>query len=143
MSIPLDRLYHFIDQTAREIYGEPVLIYRFWPHGSKNINDLNPTSRHSWTKTKIAPYVWCNDQEPLSYEFYSQQNSQDLDHEWGGLMKSLGQFDAPKNLIDTAIYKNEILQKLFGNSWVHIFCLDPLTSRIYSLRRDLTWQEYP
>ena len=50
--------------------------------------------------------------------------------------------DAPKKLIDKAIYKNEILQKLFGNSWVHIFCLDPITSKIYSLQRDLTWQEY-
>ncbi len=48
----------------------------------------------------------------------------------------------PKNLIDKAIYKNEILQKLFGNSWVHIFCLDPISSKIYSLQRDLSWKQY-
>ena len=29
---------------------------------------------------------------------------------------------ASKNLIDKAINKNEILQKLFINLWVHIFC---------------------
>jgi hypothetical protein len=98
MSIPLDRLYHFIDQTARKIYGEPVLIYRFWPHGSKNINDLNPTSRHSWTKTKTAPYVWCNDQEPLAYEFYSQQKYPFAETEWTDLMKSLDLFSSPQNL---------------------------------------------
>ena len=45
MSIPLDRLYHFIDQTARKIYGEPVLIYRFWPHGSKNIDNLSQLNK--------------------------------------------------------------------------------------------------
>ncbi len=49
---------------------------------------------------------------------------------------------APTSLIDKAIYKNEILQKLFGNSWVHLFCLDPKSSKIYSLQIDLTWKEY-
>ena len=49
---------------------------------------------------------------------------------------------APKNLIDKAIYKNEILQKLFGNNWVHIFCLDPNSGKIYFLHKDLTWEEY-
>jgi len=49
---------------------------------------------------------------------------------------------APTNMVDKAIYKNKILQKLFGNSWVHIFCLDPRNSKIYSLQEDLTWREY-
>ena len=49
---------------------------------------------------------------------------------------------APTNLIDKAIHKNEILQKLFGNSWVHLFCLDPKSSKIYLLQTDLTWKEY-
>ena len=41
MNIPLDRLYHYIRDIAKEIYGDRIIIYRFWPHGSKNINDLN------------------------------------------------------------------------------------------------------
>ncbi len=49
---------------------------------------------------------------------------------------------APVKLIDKAIHKNEILQKLFGNNWVHIFCLDPISSKIYSLQQDLSWKEY-
>ncbi len=49
---------------------------------------------------------------------------------------------APTKMIDKVIYRNEILQKLFSNSWVHIFCLDPINSKIYSLKRDLAWQEY-
>jgi hypothetical protein len=49
---------------------------------------------------------------------------------------------APSNMIDKAIHKNEILQKLFGNGWVHLFCLDPKSSKIYSLQQNLIWQEY-
>jgi hypothetical protein len=33
MSIPLDRLYHYIENIAKEIRGDDVLIYRFYPHG--------------------------------------------------------------------------------------------------------------
>ena len=47
MSIPLDRLYHYIESIAKEIRGDDVLIYRFFPHGSKNINDLNCTKNHT------------------------------------------------------------------------------------------------
>lgn len=49
---------------------------------------------------------------------------------------------APTRFIDKAIYKNEILQKLFGNSWVHVLCLDPQNNKIYSLQKDLIWKEY-
>ena len=74
MSIPLDRLYHFIQNIACETYGHAVVIYRFWPHGSKNIEDLNPmpTFWHSWADSQIHPAVWCHDQEPLAYELLSK-----------------------------------------------------------------------
>ena len=49
---------------------------------------------------------------------------------------------APTNLIDKAICKNEILQKLFSNGWVHLLCLDPKSGKIYCLKQDLIWQEY-
>jgi hypothetical protein len=75
MSIPLDRLYHFIDQTAREIYGEPVLIYRFWPNGSKNITDLNGLYKYTWIEYTCRPSLWCNDQEPLDHDHYSNHVS--------------------------------------------------------------------
>ena len=74
MFIPLDRLYQFINSTARDIYGDPVVIYRFWPHGSKNINDLTPLNQHKdWYEFMTTPYVWCHDQEPLNYEFYKDK----------------------------------------------------------------------
>ena len=46
MSIPLDRLYHYIHDVAEQVRGDYVLIYRFWPHGSKNIEDLSVLFSH-------------------------------------------------------------------------------------------------
>jgi hypothetical protein len=58
MSIPLDRLYHYILNVAQEIYNDRIIIYRFYPHGSKNINDLNNLheSEHGVTKQYILNY---------------------------------------------------------------------------------------
>ena len=69
MSIPLDRLYHYIESVAQEVYGD-TLIYRFWPHGSKNINDLAYFRTYPLTNTYIDPQIFCNDQEPLNYDLY-------------------------------------------------------------------------
>lgn len=71
MTIPLDRLYHFINNTAEEIYGDRVLIYRFYPHGSKNIDDLSLLYPiQTWKNLAIQPNLYCNDQEPLNFELY-------------------------------------------------------------------------
>jgi hypothetical protein len=73
MSIPLDRLYHYIENIAKEVRGDDVIIYRFYPHGSKKIEDLNPTRFVTPTERFILPSMYCNDQEPLNYEFYNNQ----------------------------------------------------------------------
>jgi hypothetical protein len=71
MSIPLDRLYHYIESVARENYKGDVIIYRFFPHGSKNINDLNPNLPLTWAEKSISLAVICYDQEPLQWELYN------------------------------------------------------------------------
>jgi len=79
MNIPLDRLYHYIQSVAEKIRGDCVIIYRFYPYGSKNINDLTnlkdfncEDDSKEWLNKTIFPLLWCNDQEPLDYEFYSK-----------------------------------------------------------------------
>jgi len=69
MSIPLDRLYHYIESVAQEVYGD-VLIYRFYPHGSKNITDLNLMKDYPRLNRSVDPELICNDQEPLNYKLY-------------------------------------------------------------------------
>jgi hypothetical protein len=76
MSIPLDRLYHYIESVAQEVYGD-TLIYLFYPYGSKNIKDLTGLigkNLSTWNSGPLHPHVFCNDQEILNYEFY-----QDID----------------------------------------------------------------
>ena len=71
MSIPLERLYHYIEDVAEEIFGDCVLIYRFSPDGSKKISDLKVLKvRDLWKHEVICSEIYCNDQEPLNYEFY-------------------------------------------------------------------------
>ena len=82
MTVPLDRLYHFIENIALEIHGDRVLIYRFFPHGSKNIQDLNRLHTYSWQETITSPAIWCHDQEPLNHEFYSKNLKPSFPNKW-------------------------------------------------------------
>lgn len=47
---------------------------------------------------------------------------------------------APRPLLDAVISAQPVLQKLFGNGWVQLACLDPETRQPYLLTRDLAWQ---
>jgi len=102
MNIPLDRLYQFINNLANEIYGDRVIIYRFWPNGSKNIQDLNHLDGelpNNWYDENITPAIWCNDQEPLDHEFYEKNLRQPgLSSKFFDLLKSLNVYVPPKNL---------------------------------------------
>lgn len=100
MSIPLDRLYHFIKNVIEKLRGDPIIIYRFYPHGSKNIENLNVlyNKTYSWEERNKFLQVYCNDQEPLDYEFYSK-NLRNLDHNaFVNLLKSIGQHRQHTNL---------------------------------------------
>lgn len=67
MSVPLDRLYNFVDSLC----GGDVIIYRFSPHGSKKITDLKLLKQHDPAKFSMTPRMICHDQEPLCYAYYS------------------------------------------------------------------------
>ena len=85
MYIPLDRLYHFIETVASEIYDNPVIIYRFWPHGSKNVQDLNSLKQGDWAQRQQMPGIWCHDQEPLNTVF----DKRNMEGTWIELLASL------------------------------------------------------
>ena len=74
MSIPLDRLYHYIDNIAKEI-TDNIIIYRFYPHGSKKLEDLNILAGPvAWEELALNISLYCNDQEPLNYKLYQNIN---------------------------------------------------------------------
>lgn len=70
MSIPLDQLYNYISDIATEMFGETIVIYRFYPHGSKKLEDLQEIKWHNWIELNLAPTLFCNDQEPLNFDYY-------------------------------------------------------------------------
>jgi hypothetical protein len=78
MTVPLDRLYHYIESVAEDIRGDAVIIYRFTPHGSKKIGDLRKLRNYLFLEYATSPHMYCNDQEPLDYEYY--QNIDIADH---------------------------------------------------------------
>lgn len=79
MTIPLDRLYDFIERIIKKVYNDHVVIYRFWPHGSKNLIDFRPASPISFEQVVCSPKLLCADQEPLMFDFY-QDKSPFIDH---------------------------------------------------------------
>jgi hypothetical protein len=82
MTIPLDRLYSFIQNTAETARGDSVLIYRFYPHGSKNIDDLKMIRPTTWAMGVLLPHIYCNDQEPLNYKLYCDQKKNLVSDFW-------------------------------------------------------------
>ena len=99
MTVPLDRLYHFIENVAQETHDGSVLIYRFSPDGSKNIQDLNRLYTVCWQDTITRPAVWCHDQEPLNHAYYSANLRRDPYSHWEEITDSTGKsLPAIKNL---------------------------------------------
>jgi hypothetical protein len=78
MSVPLDRLYDHLDCLC----NRDSVIYRFYPHGSKNLENLLNLKYQTWIEIMTLPMVICNDQEPLNFEFYKN-----LD-DWGNKSQS-------------------------------------------------------
>jgi uncharacterized protein YbcC (UPF0753/DUF2309 family) len=48
---------------------------------------------------------------------------------------------APRSILDSIIQEQPVLQKLFGNGWVQLACIEPDSRKKYLLNRNLTWQK--
>ncbi|MHB1082465.1 MAG: DUF2309 domain-containing protein [Prosthecobacter sp.] len=47
---------------------------------------------------------------------------------------------APRPMLDAIVQAQPVLQKLFGNGWVQLACIEPDSRRTSWLNRDLTWR---
>jgi ABC-type transporter MlaC component len=71
MSVPLDRLYNFL----HSLVDHDITIYRFWPHGSKKLEDLVPlVPRPNWPKEMTRLPVIFHDQEPLKFDYWNSDD---------------------------------------------------------------------
>ena len=69
MSVPLDRLYHYLADCV----NHDLLIYGWFPHGSRNLEDLDQLKDYSEFEWYNSPVAVFHDQEPLDYNRYSQE----------------------------------------------------------------------
>ena len=69
MSVPLDRLYHYL----ANIVNHDLVIYRWAPHGSRKLEDLVPLIDSSDSQVLTVPIMICHDQEPLIWNLYSRE----------------------------------------------------------------------
>jgi hypothetical protein len=70
MSVPLDRLYHYLGDCV----NHDLLIYRWAPHGSRKLEDLVPLLCYTAQEYNTKAPMICHDQEPLNWQFYSRQD---------------------------------------------------------------------
>jgi len=98
MSVPLDRLYNFLDDVS----GHNLLIYRWYPHGSKKLEDLTPLKHYYTNKEKIYvltnPIMICHDQEPLGLDQMSDEILNNRINRWKTSLNTNA--DPPAAIID-------------------------------------------
>ena len=57
-------------------------------------------------------------------------------------MRLLTVVQAPREQLEKVVAAQPVLQKLFGNGWVGLACIDPRDQRAWLLQRDLSsWRE--
>jgi hypothetical protein len=77
MSVPLDKLYDFLDSEVEQ----DLIIYRWMPHGSRKLEDLQPLQDyHDFQALYTTPMAIFHDQEPLNYELYDLDSLLDAYH---------------------------------------------------------------
>ena len=69
MSVPLDRLYHYLGDCV----NHDLVIYRWLPHGSRKLEDLRPLIHYSAAQEINDPIMICHDQEPVIWNFYTRE----------------------------------------------------------------------
>lgn len=78
MFVPIDRLYLFLDQFT----NDDVIIYRFYPHGSKNFSDITMLRDYprlqNWLNGMESVPMLMYDQEPLNFDLYQDIESSEI-----------------------------------------------------------------
>ena len=99
MSVPLDRLYNFLHDHC----NHDVIIYHFFPHGSKNPNNIIPIMRYSLDPLKLytAPLALFHDQELLTFSDWPEISLgyKIPDHPHSRLKTKVGKFSIYDKLI--------------------------------------------
>ena len=72
MSIPLDQLYHYLESFS----DNNVVIYYFYPHGTKNWDNLVLLRKYYTSISFVTYKMVCHDQEPLDFKVFKDNYMQ-------------------------------------------------------------------
>jgi hypothetical protein len=77
MFVPLDNLYEFISQR---ISNDSIVIYHFYPHGSRKIENIYGIKnlKPNWIDSAKTISLFMHDQEPLDFDFYKNLTNSDI-----------------------------------------------------------------
>jgi hypothetical protein len=118
MYIPLDQIYNYLG----EIIDPDILIYRFLPHGSKNLEDLSLLKYHDRPPRELRelPVLIMHDQEPLNFDFYNQAYLREHMTHWLQTRKipNLDQCMSIPELANFLTSRNLNFVAAVGQSWV-------------------------
>jgi hypothetical protein len=78
MSVPLDRLYNYLDDCV----NHDLVIYRWAPHGSRKLEDLTQLNKYPIQEFNTGALMVCHDQEPLNWRFYSRSDIIQATRDW-------------------------------------------------------------
>jgi len=70
MSVPLDRLYNFLEDVVKT----DIIIYRWFPHGSKKLEHMVPLKNYTNQQLETSLVMLSHDQEPINFSQYSNQD---------------------------------------------------------------------
>jgi hypothetical protein len=80
MSVPLDRLYNFLHDVCNH---RDLIIYRFFPHGSRKITDLTSLYKSELISKYVLEdslnFLFFHDQEPLNFDLYQSYDINQLE----------------------------------------------------------------
>jgi hypothetical protein len=76
MFVPLDRLYDFLNQFV----DDDVIIYRFYPHGSKKLSDISMLYKYhtNWHNYTLSVPMLMHDQEPCNFDLYKNLDREEI-----------------------------------------------------------------
>ena len=146
MNVPLPRLYNFLYQLSN---NPKIWFYRFWPHGSKNIEDLTGLLDYNSTMNPVhAMFIICHDQEPLHWDLYSSNTECQVNLR--AALSSLGQkynhvllLHSEQNSVELERYqKNRFVgvyywsHAVIAGDWFRHAKVDPLLTRPKTIKHD-------
>ena len=96
----------------------------------KKLEDLLPIEYYTWEQVNLIPGIYCNDQEPLNFNFYETYELSDSNN-WCNILKVIDTQYNKNNLKRSSIYnqallihseiRSENLKKYQSKQWITVY----------------------